>query len=216
MPLLETLLPPACAGCGRFGAALCDSCSAMCRAPSRPEDRFLLPDPGVVVGEHVTVAIAAFAYEGTLRKVLGRVKYASAARVVRTLAEMAAPSVDALTALSGPATLVPVPLHPQRERERGFNQAGLLARGLARGRGLRIDDVLERARPTERQHGLDRAGRLRNLSGAFHLRAGERAPTVAIVVDDILTTSATMETCAAVLVEAGTRRVYGFALAREV
>lgn len=164
----------------------------------------------------MTVAIAAFAYEGTLRRVLGRVKYASAARVIASLAELAAPAFDVVVALSGPATLVPVPLHHARERERGFNQAAVLARALGSRTGVPVREVLTRARQTERQHGLDRAGRLRNLSGAFQVRSDERAPPVAIVVDDILTTSATMETCAAALLSAGTRAVYGFALAREV
>lgn len=214
--LLETLLPPACAGCGRFGVALCDACVASFRAPGRADDRFLVPDPGVVVGDRVIVAIAAFAYEGAVRRVLGRVKYASAARVSGLLATAAEPSLVTLIAVAGPSSLVPVPLHPQRQRERGYNQAALIAHALGRAGGVPVRECLERSRTTERQHGLDRAARLRNLSGAFSMAAGSRPPAVAIVVDDILTTSATMEACAAVLRAAGSERVYGFALAREV
>jgi predicted amidophosphoribosyltransferase len=69
---------------------------------------------------------------------------------------------------------------------------------------------------TERQHRLDRAGRLRNLRDAIGLRTTTAAPAIAIVVDDILTTSATFEACASVLRSAGTREAYGFAIAREV
>lgn len=216
MSLLETLLPPACAGCGRFGVALCHGCVASFRPPGRPEDRFLVADPGVVVGEQVVVAITAFAYEGALRRVLGRVKYASAARVCDLVAAAAHASLSTLAAVAGPATLVPVPLHPQRQRERGYNQAALFASALGRAAGIPVRECLERSRTTQRQHGLDRAARQRNLAGAFRVTPGQRPPPVAIVVDDILTTSATMEACAAVLREAGAQRVYGFALAREV
>ena len=73
-----------------------------------------------------------------------------------------------------------------------------------------------RQRATSQQHRLDRAARLRNLRDAFAVLADARPPPVAILVDDILTTSATLEACAAVLRAAGTTRVLGFAVAREV
>jgi predicted amidophosphoribosyltransferase len=79
-----------------------------------------------------------------------------------------------------------------------------------------VADVLVRERATTQQHRLDRAARLRNLREAFAIRPGARPPPVAILVDDILTTSATLEACAAVLRDAGTSRVLGFAVAREV
>jgi ComF family protein len=210
------LLPPACAGCGRYGSALCDECVATFVAPSSDDERFLVADAGVVLGESLTVAVAAFAYEATLRRVLGRVKYASAARVTGILASSARPAFGALTALTGPAAVVPVPLHGRRHRERGFNQAALIGAALARDSGLELSDVLVRVRETARQHGLDRAARVRNLAAAFQVAPGQAIPAVAILVDDILTTAATMEACASVLLGAGSEQVYGFALAREV
>lgn len=210
------LLPPACAGCGRFGVGLCADCVAAFHAPGGADERFLVADPAVVVGEHLVLAVAAFAYDGALRNVLQRVKYASAARVTSALAAAALPSFIALAAISGPATLVPVPLHRERRRERGFNQAALIARAVARQTGLPMREILVRDRATTRQHGLDRAGRLRNLAGAFRHEPREPVAESVIVVDDILTTSATMEACAAVLRAAGSARVHGFAIAREV
>lgn len=215
MGLLDTLLPPACAGCGRFGLLLCDTCRGAFRPPSDPADRFAAPDAGTVIGEHVILAVAAFAYEGPLRKVLQRMKYAGAARLAAALADASLPALRRLLAISGPATLVPVPLHPERERERGFNQAALLAHALSRGAGVPVQRLLVRGRATKKQHELDRAARLRNLAGAFRVADGRRPPVV-IVVDDILTTSATMEVCAAAVRAAGCERAYGFAIAREV
>jgi ComF family protein len=160
--------------------------------------------------------VAAFAYEGMLRKALAALKYGSAARVARPLAERAAGRFGDLAALAGSAVLVPVPIHPQRLRERGYNQAALLVTGLARIAGLPTADLLLRLRATTRQHRLDRAARLRNLRDAFAVKPDARAPPVVILVDDILTTSATLESCAAVLRDAGAAHVFGFAVAREV
>ena len=216
MGLLDLVLPPACAGCGRYGATLCRLCVAGLRPPAAPADRFLAPDPGVVVGDALELAVAAFAYEGTLRKALAGLKYGSAARVAGPLAERAAARFGDLAAVAGKGVLVPVPIHPQRLRERGYNQAALLAAGLARVAGLPTAELLLRQRATTRQHRLDRAARLRNLRDAFAVRPDARAPPVVILVDDILTTSATLEACAAVLRDAGAAHVFGFALAREV
>jgi ComF family protein len=214
--LLEMLLPAACAGCGRYGATLCRSCVGALRAPAATTDRFLAPDPGVVVGDALELAVAAFAYEGTLRKALAGLKYGSAARVAGPLSERASPRLAELADVAGPAWLVPVPIHPERLRERGYNQAALLAAGLGRVVRLPGKELLMRRRATTRQHRLDRAARLRNLRDAFAVRPDACAPPVVILVDDILTTSATLEACAAVLRDAGAEHVYGFAVAREV
>jgi ComF family protein len=219
MPLaavIDALLPPACAACGRVGAIICPRCRAAFRPPSDPADRFIAADAGVVVGEALTVVLAALAYEGPVRRALGRLKYAGAARVADPLAQAALPTLERLVALTGAATLVPIPVHPARRRERGYNQAALLAAALSRGSGLPVAEPLSRARETARQHHLGRAARLANLRDAFAMAPGARAPPTAILVDDILTTSATMEACAAALRGGGASAVCGLAIAREV
>jgi ComF family protein len=216
MRLLDLLLPPACAGCGRFGHLVCDACTAGFRHAATPQDRFAAAHPGMVVGDALELAIAAFEHEARLRRALQRLKSGGSARIALPLARAAAPALEALTAVSGPLPLVPVPVHAARERQRGYNQAALLACALGTAAGLPVLDVLERRRSTVRQHGLGKAARLYNLRGAFALRGGVRVPPRAILVDDILTTSATLEACAQVLRAAGAASVYGFAIAREV
>ena len=136
--------------------------------------------------------------------------------MARPLAEAAAPILRRLVVISGSPALVPVPVHAERRRERGYNQAELLALELARLTSLSMRDLLARRQATTMQHRLDRAGRLRNLRDAFAVRHEARPPPVVILIDDILTTSATLEACASVLRLAGTLHVYGFAIAREV
>ena len=218
MGLVDLLLPPACVGCDRYGGLLCDACQQRLRPPSDADDCFLGADGGVVVGDALEVAVSAFAYEGVVRRALGRLKYGGAARLAEPMIRRAMPAFDRLTALipvSSPV-LVPVPVHADRQRQRGYNQAQLLAAELGRLRTLRVAPLLERRRPTVQQHRLDRAARLRNLRDAFALLPQARPPPVAVLVDDILTTSATLEACAGVLRRAGGIRVYGFTLAREV
>ena len=214
--LLDLFMPPACAACGRPGALLCPGCISGFRQPSRPADRFLAPDAAIVVGESLSLALAAFAYDGPMRRALAALKYGGASRLAPILARAAEPALRSLLALTGAATLVPVPVHLERRRVRGYNQAELIARQLARLLELPISETLARPRPTTKQHRLNRAARLQNLRGAFVVRAGAVVPRIAILVDDIVTTTATLEACSSVLDDAGCDAVYGFAVAREV
>jgi ComF family protein len=209
--LLDLLMPPACAGCGRPGSLLCDRCVGAFAPPFRPDDRFVAPDAGVVIGDALMLAMAAFAYAGPMRRALAALKYTGASRLAPILARVAAPALERLLVITGPAILVPVPVHRERRRERGYNQAELIARALGP-----TAPILERVRPTTKQHRLDRAARLANLRGAFRVTPGASAPSTVVVVDDIITTTATLEACASVLREAGVEAVYGFAVAREV
>jgi ComF family protein len=216
MTVLDLVVPPACSGCGQWGALVCDGCRRSFTPPGRNDDAFLMANPGAVVGEALTLAAAALTYDGPLRRCLARLKYVGTRRVATTLADAARPAFDRLLAISGRVPIAAVPAHPERLGERGYNQAALLADALASRADLQRIDPLVRRRSTERQHRLDRAARLRNLESAFAVASGARVPTALIVVDDILTTSATLEACARVLRRHGAELVYGFAIAREV
>ena len=111
--------------------------------------------------------------------------------------------------------IVPVPLHPTRQRERGFNQAGLLAELLSARISIPCKSMLERVRYTTTQTALDRAERMENLHNAFRLRknADVRGLQV-LLIDDVLTTGSTLSECARVLKRAGATSVYAATAAR--
>ena len=220
MAVLDLLLPPACAGCGAYGSAICELCRASLRPPVQPGDAFLGMDRATIVGDAFLVGVAAFAHRDEAQRILRRLKYGGGRRLAAPLARLAAPALGALLTVCGPAVLVPVPLHEGRHRERGYNQAALLAEALGRETRVQVWPGLVRRRATERQHGLDRTTRLRNLRDAMAVgRApppGGGLPQTVVVIDDILTTGATFEACAVILRTAGVSAVYGFAIAREV
>lgn len=164
-------------------------------------------------------------YAGKLRKVVLRLKFAGDERLGARLGELLGPSWDSLeqTGEWVSPLIVPVPLHPSRQRERGFNQSEHLAAGLVRalrsqsaGTALQIDKAcLRRTRATRPQTGLSVTARRQNLRAAFevidprHIRA-----RVIVLVDDVMTTGATFSACARTLKRAGALRVFGLALAR--
>ncbi len=174
----------------------------------------MAPNAGVVTGDALLLAFGAFVYEGPMRRALAALKYTGVSRLAPILASAAAPILDELLRVSGPATLVPVPVHRDRLHERGYNQAELLATSLAHSVRMPVVDPLIRTRATMKQHRLNRAARLHNLRDAFAVVS--RPPPRIVLVDDIITTTATLEACAAALRQAGSQAVYGFAIACEV
>jgi ComF family protein len=158
-------------------------------------------------------AFVPYRYDFPLVELIHRLKYrgqVAIARILgtllaRRLAERGAPAVDAL---------VPVPLHPARESQRGYNQAQEIARFAAELLGLPVvRRVALRVRATEEQAALPAILRRMNVSGAFAVRAGTPLPAVAIV-DDVLTTGATADALAVELKRAGCRHVEVWAVAR--
>lgn len=195
------LTPPLCERCGdplptwrsiSLPLALCPRC----RRTSRRVDR----------------ARAVGAYDGALRAIIHAMKYEGRRSLARPLAELM--RVCGADALEGAECLVPVPLHPSRRRERGFNQAADLARHL----NLPVRHALRRLRATASQTGLPAAQRHRNVRGAFAATRAARGfiGRTIVLIDDVSTTGATLEACARALKEAGLKEVRALTAARVV
>ena len=159
-------------------------------------------------------AFVPFVYAPPLDSLLTRLKFSRNLAAGRVLSEL---WIDAArTALPTlPQTLIAVPLHPDRLRERGYNQALELARPLARSFGVALrSDVLVRTRATSAQSNLDADARHRNLRGAFSILPDVALPAHVALFDDVMTTGTTLRECARALVSAGVARVDVWAVAR--
>ena len=166
-------------------------------------------------------AAAYGSYEGGLRELIHLLKYDQVRPAANVLGRMLAEAVSDLQPLFAdrPVLVVPVPLHTRKFRQRGFNQAELIARSalkLLSGAGLQLSpDVLERKRETQSQIGLSRHQRRENMRGAFAVAQRlEVAGREILVVDDVFTTGTTVAECARVLRRAGASKVYVATVAR--
>jgi ComF family protein len=196
--------------------AVCEACwagvaaSAKATAPRLTAGAF---NERLVSDGAVDWAAAIGEYEGSLRDIIHALKYEGRRSIAPPLgALMRSAGADVLR---GADAVVPVPLHPRRERSRGFNQADDLARAL----GLPVRPLLRRVRYTTSQIELPKDERHRNVHDAFALNraagSGLGAPgSIVVLVDDVATTGATLEVCAAVLKAAGAKEVRALTAAR--
>jgi ComF family protein len=200
--ILATIFPDRCCGCARLGDLLCRHCHAALTPYPRDPERIPASLDGVRV---------AFVFASPLREVVHQFKYRRVRRLAQPLGRLMAAHLAAQP-LAIDAVL-PVPLHHERLAERGFNQAEALALEVARVLDRPLARGLERMRVTEQQAHLDARQRADNVRGAFSWRAAT-PPRRLLIVDDVLTTGATIGACAEALREAGAEAVYGLALAR--
>jgi competence protein ComFC len=185
---------PFCGRCGlptAFATPLCEECKNVDFAFER--------------------ARAPLKYDGVGKKTVHALKYRGYKRVVDRLA---APLMLQVIDDSRFDAVVPVPLHRSRRRKRGFNQAELLARGIAGRLRAQVSDTLEAVRSTRDQIELSAAQRRANVAGAY--RAKESLRGRILLVDDVFTTGATMHACAETLLRAGAREIHALSLCRTV
>ena len=222
--LVDFFFPRRCVGCGKSGNFLCAGCSQklpgllrpFCQKCGKPESSGGLC-PACWGQETAIDGIrSVFRFEGTIRQAIYELKYRNLKAISGCLATLMA-SYLGDNPVHG-EVLVPVPLHPRRLRERGYNQSSLLARELGKLIELpviddgshRLKDSLPQARTTTVEE------RRRNVANAFACRDDMLGGRSVILIDDVCTSGATLEACAKAVKDAGAVSVWGLTLAREI
>jgi ComF family protein len=212
---LDAALPANCVGCGREGPPLCEAC-----VPAL--DRRLEAPAGVPIGLPGDLPAPLLQldwcapFSGTVRAALHAIKYGGEQRIAEPLGA----AVARRWARVGVGTdlVTHVPVHAARARSRGYDQAELVARVAARHLHLPYVPLLSRERVTIAQFDLDRSDRAANVAGAFAIRPEPRMTLVGrwvLLVDDVVTTGATLAACAEALERAGALGISAVTVARE-
>jgi ComF family protein len=199
---VAAIAEPRCAGCDGpvpLETVFCGACAASLQKVSGAT--VALPP-----AEAKVPLVSPFVYGGAIKDAIVRFKYGERDDLARPIGALLLRGRRAILA-HAPEVVIPVPAHPVRLAERGFDPAALLARELARGLEIPlVVDGLEKVRPTLAQASLDKASRRVNLDGAFAVPAS-RAPRLrgarVVLVDDVRTTGATLGACRAALTRAG-------------
>jgi ComF family protein len=229
--LASLIYPPACTICSAsvgLNDYLCLDCESrltrilapFCAKCSEPFDGAITTTFSCANCAHrklyFDAAVSAYRSRGVARHVILKFKYGKQIHLRHLVGSWL------IAALNDPRlrerkfdAIVPVPLYPARQRERGFNQAALLAELIGPRLGVPVRPILQRVRFTTTQTAFDRAERIENLRHAFRLRRnGDVRNLSVLLIDDVLTTGSTLSECARVLKESGVRSVYAATAAR--
>ena len=197
---LSFIQGPTCRKCGRAlseankGSGLCSDCSRHIRMFER--------------------SFALLSYGPLERDIMSDIKYRSKRSSADLFSLLAARRFRGELSELSPDCIIPVPVHKNRLRKRGYNQAALFARDIARHTGIPFrEDLLIRSLETKAQKGLGYEGRILNLQGAFLADSSAcREVRSLVLVDDIYTTGSTLEACTEELLRAGVEKVYGLCI----
>ncbi|MEK7354743.1 MAG: ComF family protein [Chloroflexota bacterium] len=221
---LDLLFPQRCLGCGKAGILICPSCQSslpilappLCPLCGRPQLSGILCSDCIRWQAEIDGIRSPFRFDGVTRQAIHQLKY-------RNLRTLAAPLARLLNSyLAGHPVpgdvLVPVPLHPKRLKERGYNQSALLANELGKLTNLPIiEDCLVRRQHTSPQAKTATVDERRsNVSEAFVCRSDGLRNRQVILIDDVATSGATLNACAQALKAAGAISVWGLVMAREI
>ncbi|MFC1937590.1 double zinc ribbon domain-containing protein [Chloroflexota bacterium] len=222
--VIDFLFPCWCVGCGKEGSFICPSCQhslarivpPICPRCGKPQSSGVLCPHCVGWQASIDGIRSPFRFEGVMREAIHQLKYKNVRALARPLVELMR---DYVAGYPVPAeVLVPVPLHRKRLRERGYNQSGLLARELGRLLNMPVmEDCLirERYAPPQARTSL-LSERQRNVAGAFVCSDNRLEGKQVLLIDDVSTSGATLDACAAALKAAGATSVWGLVLAREI
>ena len=212
---LDAALPASCVGCGREGPPICKACEPALDARLASPAGVPIGLPGELPEPLLQLEWCA-PFRGVTRDALHAIKYAGEQRLAEPLGRAVARRWSAVGV--GADLVTNVPVHADRERQRGYDQAALIARAAAHELGLPHASLLRRARATIAQFDLDRRDRARNVRGAFivdHRHVGDVHGRWILLVDDVVTTGATLAASASALLDAGAMAVSAITVARE-
>lgn len=221
--VLDLFFPPRCEVCGRLGAWLCaeciDSiprlCPPFCRVCGVPLVAGSVCQRCAVSPPEIDCIRSVGYFEGSLRQAIHAFKYDDVQALEEPLGRLIHDCWRKQPELKGVNLVVPVPLHQDRVRQRGYNQSALLADVFSSHAEVRVDvAALRRVRATVPQVGLTANKRRDNVEGAFACMEGALAGKHVLLIDDVCTTGATLEACAAALYGGGAATVKALTLAR--
>lgn len=220
---LTTLFPSRCIGCGRRDRDLCSECRASLeRLPERrcpycagPPGRLGVCDHCQTHRINLDAVRVEYAFDGPVRKAIHALKYKQGRYLIPTLRDLCLETIRVRPLQ--PDAIVPVPIGPIRLRERGYNQAALIAEAIADVLHIPVMPALERVKEGPSQTRLNEVERRANVRDAFRVRADLNPDGLRLLLtDDVMTTGATLDACARALKRAGAARVFGLAIAREI
>ena len=236
MSFLNFIFPKRCVNCRSFGAYICVGCFSyvsfnetgtciVCQRPAlggltHPVCKTRYTPDGV---------FSSLVYKGVVKKLVYKFKYNPHLTDLKTVLidlfyEGVIQKEDFFKSLNSSSALVPIPLHKSRSRKRGYNQSQILAQGLGRRLDIPVFEYLERVKNTKTQVGLKKEEREENIKNAFRinpsasLKVGNKELRIknfprVFLVDDVVTSGATLKEAAKVLKRAGVKKVYGLTLA---
>ena len=230
MEAVNAVLPPACPMCGKpapfvggIRADICGSCMhninyvsepacLKCGKPVKDEETEYCSDCSRQ--KHVyDQACALYEYSKNVKESIYRFKYYNKQEYAGIYAKQMADRCGRMIRMWSPDVIIPVSIHISKYKERGFNQAGLIAQALGRAMQIPVDEeYLVRIVKTQPMKELSNRERIKNLQNAFQVRGKVVRYRKVLIVDDIYTTGATFDACAAVLKDAGVSQVYGISL----
>ena len=211
--IISLIFPPLCIICDirlTYEKVICTQCwDKLQTANQELIDSKKLPDL-------IDKLYAAFLFDETFQKIIHALKYSKNKSIGTKIGELSAQNLSSnFKNMSDKTLLIPIPLHPVKYRERGYNQAAEIAQAISKHSSIPVNNrIIKRVKNTATQTKMDREQRIENMQNAFELAAP--VPDVihsVILVDDVFTTGSTMNSAAKILKENGVKQVFAFAAA---
>jgi len=203
--ILDILFPKVCINCKREGKYICDKCKVFISEA----------EPLIYTGECLDGLISVWDYEGLIKELIQMIKYQGITDAIKELMPRELPQDPSLRfRMTMPYIVTYVPMYIKKEKIRGFNQAEIIARELAKKVEVRPLPLLEKVVDTQDQTKLSKEERFENVKASFTINGNVEGIESVLLVDDVFTTGATMKECCKVLKKAGINKVWGFTLAR--